>query len=160
MPVAYSNGRLLRASIEYMALLLTLAGGLLYHNATAYRARCTKVEGVVIDQVGSYAYALNRSGIKPRPLFRYQVGEKTYEAVPPNVSLPVGARAPLLAQTDDPLEVRVYDFSYWVSFGFDTFPIFLFGGVAYAGLLVHALRLRRKLHVLAILEERLARASG
>ncbi|RYY86561.1 MAG: hypothetical protein EOO15_14195 [Chitinophagaceae bacterium] len=158
MSVLWKHDRLFRASVEYWLLLIALAGGFLYHNGVKYREACVAVEGLVTDQVGSTAYRLNMTDIKPRPQFRYTVEGETYEAVPPNAEYPTGARATLLALRSEPREIRVYNIGYWVHFGFDTFPIFLFGGLLYAGLLVHAWRLKRKLLVLARAEELLRTA--
>lgn len=147
-----SAPRLLRASIEYWLLLLLLAAGLVYANGAAYRARCVAVGGQVVAQLDAPPYQLTR------PVFRYEVAGEWLESVPPNVQYATGARAPLLVLRGQPHEIRVYDATYWVSFGFDTFPIFLFGSLVYAGLLVHAARLRRRLQVLALASARLAGA--
>ncbi|GAB4091170.1 hypothetical protein [Flaviaesturariibacter terrae] len=145
-----ANQRLLRFSLEYFTLLLLLAGGLVYHNGSAFRDGCIRVDGDVIGQIGGGDLA------KARPVFHYVIDGDEYQAVPPNAAYPIGVKAPLLVVRGHPQEIYVYDGSYWVSFAFDTFPIFLFGGIGYALLMVQSYRLRRQMIVLAAAEARLA----
>ncbi|TCJ17836.1 hypothetical protein EPD60_06535 [Flaviaesturariibacter flavus] len=145
MPLIATRIHLLRASIEYGLLLLLLAGGMTYYQGSAYRDRCRMVPGLVFDQVGKTAYNVGGSPFKPLPVFRYIVNGEQLEAVPPNADLPVGARATLLVDPVNLHDIRVYNAGFWVHFGFNTFPIFLFGGILYAVLRVQAYKVEGKM---------------
>ncbi|RYZ22832.1 MAG: hypothetical protein EOO16_07350 [Chitinophagaceae bacterium] len=148
MHFTWSRGRIIRITIEYWLLLFLIAGGMVWMQGSAYRDRCRRVPGIVFDQVGKTAYNVGMSPFKPRPVFRYLLDGEQLEAVPPYVDLPVGTRATLLVDPVNIHDIRVYNASFWVHFGFNTFPVFLFGGILYAVLRVLAFRLVRRLAVL------------
>jgi hypothetical protein len=151
MPFTWDQRRLIRVTIEYWVLLLLLAAGLVYYEGSAYRDSCRAVPGIVIGQVGQTAYNSGDSPFKPRPVFGYTLNGEKLQAVAPYVDMPVGTPVLLLVDPRQPHEICVYNAGYWVVFGFDTFPIFLFGGLIYATLRVMAFRLVRQLQRLEAL---------
>jgi hypothetical protein len=155
MQFTWHSHKIIRITIEYWLLLFMLAGGLVYYEGSTYRDTCRQVPGVVVDQVGQTAYKVGASPFKPRPLFRYIVDGEVIEAVPPYVDMPIGSKATLLIDPDNNRDIRVYNASYWIVYGFNTFPIFLFGGLIYAVLRVLAFRLVGQLRRLETLRERL-----
>jgi hypothetical protein len=141
MDFTWNRPKIIRITLEYWLLVFLVAGGLVFKEGSGYRDQCRMVPGIVVGQVGQTAYNVGLSPFKPRPLFRYLVDGEELEAVPPNSDMPIGARALLLVDPDNNRDIRVYNWSYWVVFGFNTFPIFLFGGLTYAVLRVFAFRL-------------------
>ncbi|WP_345256353.1 hypothetical protein [Flaviaesturariibacter amylovorans] len=127
-------------ALHYWVLVVLLAGWVVYREGVRDRDARISTTGVVAQQL----VVRDGSAQRQRPLFRYAVGADTFHSVAPNSDQPAGARVVLLVNPDYEWDIEVYDHRFWIARGFSSFPVLLFGGLAFTVLLLHARMLARR----------------
>ncbi|RYY98319.1 MAG: hypothetical protein EOO11_08430 [Chitinophagaceae bacterium] len=149
MPLVFTRRRIRHMTLHYWALVLLGAGWVVYAEGARYRDACISTEGV------AHQLLVVRDGRaqRVRPLFRYVLAGDTLYSVAPNADQPPGTRVRLLVSRAHAWDIEVYDYRFWIARGFSSFPVLLFGGLLYTGLLLQARTVARREALLARYQE-------